>query len=112
MCAMGEVFCKEQSILQCLSCRRLPPLWSAVMPLASITEADVFWRKDGEEIHEGVEKGQILSNHDGTFQTSSELNVSLIKHEDWRKYDCVFQLSGLKEDIVTTLDKHKSDKLG
>uniref|UniRef100_A0A3B3IFK8 Ig-like domain-containing protein n=1 Tax=Oryzias latipes TaxID=8090 RepID=A0A3B3IFK8_ORYLA len=61
--------------------------------------ADLFWRKDGEEIHEGVEKGQILPNHDGTFQMSSELNVSLIKHEDWRRYDCVFQLSGLTEDI-------------
>uniref|UniRef100_A0A3P9KVB1 Ig-like domain-containing protein n=1 Tax=Oryzias latipes TaxID=8090 RepID=A0A3P9KVB1_ORYLA len=67
--------------------------------------ADLFWRKDGEEIHEGVEKGQILPNHDGTFQMSSELNVSLIKHEDWRRYDCVFQLSGLTEDIVSTLDK-------
>uniref|UniRef100_A0A3B3IFP4 Ig-like domain-containing protein n=1 Tax=Oryzias latipes TaxID=8090 RepID=A0A3B3IFP4_ORYLA len=67
--------------------------------------ADLFWRKDGEEIHEGVEKGQILPNHDGTFQMSSELNVSLIKHEDWRRYDCVFQLSGLAEDIVSMLDK-------
>uniref|UniRef100_A0A3B3HYA8 Ig-like domain-containing protein n=1 Tax=Oryzias latipes TaxID=8090 RepID=A0A3B3HYA8_ORYLA len=67
--------------------------------------ADLFWRKDGEEIHEGMEKGQILPNHDGTFQMSSELNVSLIKHEDWRRYDCVFQLSGLTEDIVSTLDK-------
>ncbi|RVE66601.1 hypothetical protein OJAV_G00109000 [Oryzias javanicus] len=69
--------------------------------------ANLFWSKDGEEIHEGVEKGQILPNHDGTFQMSSELNVSLIKHEDWRKYECVFQLSGLKEDIITTLDKTK-----
>uniref|UniRef100_A0A3P9LY90 Ig-like domain-containing protein n=1 Tax=Oryzias latipes TaxID=8090 RepID=A0A3P9LY90_ORYLA len=69
--------------------------------------ADLFWRKDGEEIHEGVEKGQILPNHDGTFQMSTELNVSLIKHEDWRRYDCVFQLSGLTEDIVSTLNKAK-----
>ncbi|RVE66599.1 hypothetical protein OJAV_G00108980 [Oryzias javanicus] len=67
--------------------------------------ADVFWRKDGEEIHEGVEKGQILPNHDGTFQMSSELNVSLIKHEHWKKYDCVFQLSELKEEILTPLNK-------
>lgn len=52
-----------------------------------------------------MEKGQILPNHDGTFQMSSELNVSLIKHEDWRRYDCVFQLSGLTEDIVSMLDK-------
>ncbi|RVE55454.1 hypothetical protein OJAV_G00236180 [Oryzias javanicus] len=76
----------EQSVLQCLSSKRLPPLWSAVMPLIYPDRADLFWRKDGEEIHEGVEKGQILPNHDGTFQMSSELNVSLIKHEDWRSF--------------------------
>uniref|UniRef100_A0A3B3C5L6 Ig-like domain-containing protein n=1 Tax=Oryzias melastigma TaxID=30732 RepID=A0A3B3C5L6_ORYME len=67
--------------------------------------ADLFWRKDGEEIHEGVEKGGILPNSDGTFQMSSELNISLIKHEDWRKYDCVFQLYGVKEEIIITLNK-------
>ncbi|RVE66600.1 hypothetical protein OJAV_G00108990 [Oryzias javanicus] len=67
--------------------------------------ADLFWRKDGEEIHEGVEKGEILPNHDGTFQMNSELNVLLIKHEDWRRYECVFQLYGVKDDIITTLDK-------
>ncbi|RVE55453.1 hypothetical protein OJAV_G00236170 [Oryzias javanicus] len=67
--------------------------------------SDLFWRKDGEEIHEGVEKGQILPNHDGTFQMSSELNISLVQHEDWRRYDCVFQLSGVKTDIITTLGK-------
>ncbi|KAF6719019.1 Major histocompatibility complex class I-related gene protein [Oryzias melastigma] len=70
-------------------------------------KADLFWRKDGEEIHEGVEKGEILPNHDGTFQMSSELNVSLVQHEDWKKYECVFQLSGVKEDIITTLNKAK-----
>uniref|UniRef100_A0A3B3C620 Ig-like domain-containing protein n=1 Tax=Oryzias melastigma TaxID=30732 RepID=A0A3B3C620_ORYME len=70
-----------------------------------LNRADLFWRKDGEEIHEDVEKGQILPNHDGTFQMSTDLNISLIKHEDWRKYDCVFQLYGVKEDIITTLNK-------
>ncbi|XP_024153109.1 zinc-alpha-2-glycoprotein-like isoform X2 [Oryzias melastigma] len=70
-------------------------------------KADLFWRKDGEEIHEGVEKGEILPNNDGTFQMSSELNVSLVQHEDWRTYDCVFQLYGVKEDIITTLNKAK-----
>ncbi|XP_024153136.1 major histocompatibility complex class I-related gene protein [Oryzias melastigma] len=69
--------------------------------------AKLFWMKDGQEIHEGVEKGEILSNNDGTFQMSSELDVSLVKHEDWSRYDCVFQLYGVKEDIITTLDKAK-----
>ncbi|XP_051812032.1 class I histocompatibility antigen, F10 alpha chain-like [Acanthochromis polyacanthus] len=67
--------------------------------------ADLFWRKDGEELHEDVDKGEILPNHDGTFQMSVDLNISSIAAEDWRKYDCVFQLSGVKDDIITKLDK-------
>ncbi|XP_051811991.1 class I histocompatibility antigen, F10 alpha chain-like isoform X2 [Acanthochromis polyacanthus] len=66
--------------------------------------ADLFWRKDGEELHEDVDKGEILPNHDGTFQMSVDLKISSIADEDWKKYDCVFQLSGVK-DINTKLDK-------
>ncbi|XP_051811446.1 BOLA class I histocompatibility antigen, alpha chain BL3-6-like [Acanthochromis polyacanthus] len=67
--------------------------------------ADLFWRKDGEELHEDVDKGEILPNHDGTFQMSVDLNISSITPEDWMKYDCVFQLSDVKDDIITKLDK-------
>ncbi|XP_035990254.1 major histocompatibility complex class I-related gene protein-like [Fundulus heteroclitus] len=67
--------------------------------------AEIFWRKDGKEIHEGVEKGEILMNNDGTFQMSAELNISSIQPEGWRRYDCVFQLSGAEDDIIVTLDK-------
>ncbi|XP_042338838.1 major histocompatibility complex class I-related gene protein-like, partial [Plectropomus leopardus] len=67
--------------------------------------AVMFWRKDGEEIHEDVDLGQILPNHDGSFQMSVDLNVSSVTPEDWRRYDCVFHLSGVKDDIVTKLDK-------
>nr|XP_046264766.1 major histocompatibility complex class I-related gene protein-like isoform X2 [Scatophagus argus] len=67
--------------------------------------ATLSWRKDGEELHEGVELGEILPNHDGTFQMSAELNLSSVTPEDWSRYTCVFQLSGVKEDIVTKLDK-------
>ncbi|KAM9340516.1 major histocompatibility complex class I-related gene protein-like isoform 1-T2 [Symphorus nematophorus] len=66
--------------------------------------ASLFWRKDGEELHEGVDHGEILPNHDGTFQMSVDLDVSSVKPADWSKYECVFQLSGVKED-VTKLDK-------
>ncbi|XP_047240006.1 major histocompatibility complex class I-related gene protein-like [Girardinichthys multiradiatus] len=65
----------------------------------------MFWRKDGEELHEGVEKGEILPNNDGTFQMSVDLNVSSVTGEDWRRYDCVFQFSGLKDSITTKLDR-------
>ncbi|XP_076611533.1 major histocompatibility complex class I-related protein 1-like isoform X2 [Chaetodon auriga] len=67
--------------------------------------ATLIWRKDGEELHEDVELGEILPNHDGTFQTSADLNVSSVPPEDWRRYDCVFHLSGVKDDDVTKLDK-------
>ncbi|XP_076609855.1 major histocompatibility complex class I-related protein 1-like isoform X2 [Chaetodon auriga] len=67
--------------------------------------ATLIWRKDGEELHEDVELGEILPNHDGTFQTSADLNVSSVPPEDWRRYDCVFHLSGVKDDVVTKLDQ-------
>uniref|UniRef100_A0A1A8F4C0 Mhc class I A n=1 Tax=Nothobranchius korthausae TaxID=1143690 RepID=A0A1A8F4C0_9TELE len=67
--------------------------------------AEMFWRKDGEEIHEGVDKGEILPNNDGTFQMSVDL--SPVPAEDLKKYECVFQLSGEKDDLVTRLEKPK-----
>uniref|UniRef100_A0A3Q3GAC2 Ig-like domain-containing protein n=1 Tax=Labrus bergylta TaxID=56723 RepID=A0A3Q3GAC2_9LABR len=66
--------------------------------------AMMFWRKDGEELHEDVDNGEILPNHDGSFQISADLQLP---SDDWGKYDCVFQLSGVKEDIVTKLDKRE-----
>uniref|UniRef100_A0A8C4DU76 Ig-like domain-containing protein n=1 Tax=Dicentrarchus labrax TaxID=13489 RepID=A0A8C4DU76_DICLA len=67
--------------------------------------ATLIWRKDGEELHEDVDHGEILPNHDGSFQMSVDLNLSSVTPEDWRRYDCVFQLSGVKNNIVTKLDK-------
>uniref|UniRef100_A0A3P9NJ13 Ig-like domain-containing protein n=1 Tax=Poecilia reticulata TaxID=8081 RepID=A0A3P9NJ13_POERE len=67
--------------------------------------AVLFWRREEEEIHEGVEHGEILQNNDGTFQMTVGLSVSVIPPKDWRKYDCVFQLYGVSEDIVTPLNK-------
>ncbi|XP_071395199.1 major histocompatibility complex class I-related gene protein-like isoform X2 [Centroberyx affinis] len=64
----------------------------------------LFWTRDGEELQDLMDQGEILPNHDGTFQTSIQLDVSSVKPEDWGKYKCVFQLSGVKEDIVTKLD--------
>uniref|UniRef100_A0A671YQU3 Major histocompatibility complex class I-related gene protein-like n=1 Tax=Sparus aurata TaxID=8175 RepID=A0A671YQU3_SPAAU len=69
--------------------------------------ASLAWRKDGEELHEEVDHGEILSNHDGTFQMSVDLNLSSVTPEDWTRYDCVFQLSGVKEDIITKLEEDR-----
>uniref|UniRef100_A0A8C5HPC7 Ig-like domain-containing protein n=1 Tax=Gouania willdenowi TaxID=441366 RepID=A0A8C5HPC7_GOUWI len=54
--------------------------------------AVMFWRKDQEKVLEGVDHGEMLPNHDGSFQMSVDLNISLIRAEDWSRYDCVFQL--------------------
>ncbi|TDH03723.1 hypothetical protein EPR50_G00145080 [Perca flavescens] len=67
--------------------------------------AMMFWRKDGEELHEDVDLGEILPNHDGSFQMSVDLDLSSVPAEDWRRYDCVFHLSGVEDDIITKLDK-------
>ncbi|XP_051251236.1 major histocompatibility complex class I-related gene protein isoform X7 [Dicentrarchus labrax] len=67
--------------------------------------ATLIWRKDGVELHEDVDHGEILPNHDESFQMSVDLNLSSVPPEDWRRYDCVFQLSGVKNDIVIRLDK-------
>ncbi|XP_067335078.1 class I histocompatibility antigen, Gogo-OKO alpha chain-like [Channa argus] len=65
----------------------------------------MFWRKDGQELHEDVDHGEILPNPDRTFQMRVDLNISSIKPEDWRRYDCVFQLFAVKKNITTKLDK-------
>ncbi|KAM8766867.1 major histocompatibility complex class I-related gene protein-like [Acanthopagrus schlegelii] len=67
--------------------------------------ASLVWRKDGEELHEEVDHGEILPNHDGTFQMSVDLKLSSVTPEDWTRYDCVFQLSGVNEDKITKLEK-------
>uniref|UniRef100_A0A671UNI2 Ig-like domain-containing protein n=1 Tax=Sparus aurata TaxID=8175 RepID=A0A671UNI2_SPAAU len=69
--------------------------------------ASLVWRKDGEELHEEVDHGEILPNHDGSFQVSVDLNLSSVTPEDWTRYDCVFQLSGVKEEIITKLEKDR-----
>uniref|UniRef100_A0AAZ1XV49 Ig-like domain-containing protein n=1 Tax=Oreochromis aureus TaxID=47969 RepID=A0AAZ1XV49_OREAU len=63
--------------------------------------AEMFWRKDGEELHEDVHKGEILPNNDETFQMSVDLKLSSVKPEDWERYDCVFQFSGISPWVNT-----------
>uniref|UniRef100_A0A672FFE9 Class I histocompatibility antigen, F10 alpha chain-like n=2 Tax=Salarias fasciatus TaxID=181472 RepID=A0A672FFE9_SALFA len=66
--------------------------------------ADLFWKKDEEELHEDVVKGEILPNHDGSFQMSVDLDLSGLKDEDWGRYSCVFHLAGGQE-VSKRLDK-------
>ncbi|XP_041665511.1 class I histocompatibility antigen, F10 alpha chain-like [Cheilinus undulatus] len=69
--------------------------------------AVMFWRKDGEELHKlhkDAHQGEILPNPDGSFQMSVDLELP---SGDWEKYECVFQLTGVKEDIITRLEKRE-----
>ncbi|XP_061617080.1 H-2 class I histocompatibility antigen, D-D alpha chain-like isoform X1 [Phyllopteryx taeniolatus] len=66
--------------------------------------AALFWRKDGEELHEDVETGETLRNHDGTFQMTADLKAEVTDEAEGR-YECVFQLSGVEDDIVVKLER-------
>ncbi|KAM4725941.1 major histocompatibility complex class I-related gene protein isoform 5-T5 [Anableps anableps] len=66
--------------------------------------AEMFWRKDGDEVHDGVVKGEIVPNNDGSFQMSVDIDLSSVAAEHWPKYECVFQLSGAS-DITSRLEK-------
>ncbi|KAM8876288.1 major histocompatibility complex class I-related gene protein-like [Synchiropus picturatus] len=66
--------------------------------------AILFWTKDGEELHEDVDIGEVLPNPDGTFQMRAQLKLS-DPFEAWERFTCVFQLAGVKEDLLTNLDK-------
>ncbi|XP_030202840.1 major histocompatibility complex class I-related gene protein-like [Gadus morhua] len=63
----------------------------------------VFWRRDGQELHEQVDPGEVLPNHDGTFQVSLDLYLTAVPQEDWGRYECVVQLRGI-EDTSIPLD--------
>ncbi|CAL8299740.1 unnamed protein product [Lota lota] len=63
----------------------------------------VFWRRDGQELQEHVDQGEVLPNHDGTFQVSVDLDLASVPQEDWGRYECVVQLKGI-EDMSTPLD--------
>ncbi|KAK0151301.1 Major histocompatibility complex class I-related gene protein [Merluccius polli] len=63
----------------------------------------VFWMRDGDELYEHVDHGEVLPNPDGTFQVSVDLDLASVPQEDWRRYECVVKLKGI-EDISTRLD--------
>ncbi|KAK0155645.1 Major histocompatibility complex class I-related gene protein [Merluccius polli] len=80
-----------------------PPQWCAMLQASTLTRVVVFWRRDGDELYEHVDHGEVLPNPDGTFQVSVDLDLTSVPREDWRRYECVVQLKGI-EDISTRLD--------
>ncbi|KAJ8000089.1 hypothetical protein DPEC_G00201230 [Dallia pectoralis] len=67
---------------------------------------NVTWKKDGQEQKQDVEIGETLPNNDGTFQKSVHLTVN---PEEWKnhKYQCVVQVSGIKEDFIMDLTENE-----
>ncbi|XP_077447467.1 class I histocompatibility antigen, F10 alpha chain-like [Stigmatopora argus] len=63
-------------------------------------DALLFWTKDGRKISKGVVREETLPNHDGTFQVAAHLKAA----DPSARYECVFQLAGVPEDIVVPLD--------
>ncbi|XP_077446594.1 uncharacterized protein LOC144067004 [Stigmatopora argus] len=63
-------------------------------------DAILFWKKDGQKVSKGVEREDTLPNHDGTFQVSAHLRAA----DPGARYECVFQLAGVPDDIVVPLD--------
>ncbi|XP_026148657.1 major histocompatibility complex class I-related gene protein-like [Mastacembelus armatus] len=75
---------KVKTSPQCLSSRR-PSLSPVSCHAAGFypDKAEMFWRKDGEQLHEDVDHGEILPNHDGTFQMRVDPNLSSVTAGDW-----------------------------
>ncbi|XP_077446928.1 class I histocompatibility antigen, F10 alpha chain-like [Stigmatopora argus] len=63
-------------------------------------DAILFWKKDGQKLSRGVEREETLANHDGTFQVAAHLRAA----DPSARYECVFQLAGVPDDIVVPLD--------
>uniref|UniRef100_A0A3Q2DUA5 Ig-like domain-containing protein n=1 Tax=Cyprinodon variegatus TaxID=28743 RepID=A0A3Q2DUA5_CYPVA len=63
--------------------------------------AEMFWSIDRVEIHDGVNRGEILPNNDGTFQMTVDIDLSSVPPEDWTNYECVFQFSGIMLDFIS-----------
>ncbi|XP_068188876.1 major histocompatibility complex class I-related gene protein-like [Antennarius striatus] len=71
-------------------------------------KATLIWRKDGKILRENVTPRETLPNHDNTFQMSVDLKLSSVAPEDWERYDCVFELSGVNDGSISIrLDRDK-----
>ncbi|KAI4893481.1 hypothetical protein NFI96_006758 [Prochilodus magdalenae] len=60
----------------------------------------ISWKKNGEDLNEGVELRETLPNQDRTFQRRSVLTVSPEELDRNKKYTCVLQHCGLQKEMV------------
>ncbi|XP_028819615.1 major histocompatibility complex class I-related gene protein-like, partial [Denticeps clupeoides] len=72
----------------------------------------ISWQKDGQELHEDVDVGETLPNHDGTFQKRAELKVT---PDVWKKnqFTCVVEhKSGDPIHMILTEEKIRTNSAG
>uniref|UniRef100_A0AAY4CGW8 Ig-like domain-containing protein n=1 Tax=Denticeps clupeoides TaxID=299321 RepID=A0AAY4CGW8_9TELE len=69
----------------------------------------ISWQKDGQDLHEDVDVGETLPNHDGTFQKRAELNMT---SDVWKKnqFTCVVEhKSGDPIHMILTEEKIRTN---
>uniref|UniRef100_A0AAY4CK41 Ig-like domain-containing protein n=1 Tax=Denticeps clupeoides TaxID=299321 RepID=A0AAY4CK41_9TELE len=72
----------------------------------------ISWQKDGQDLHEDVDVGETLSNHDGTFQKRAELKMT---PDVWKKnqFSCVVeQKRGDPIHMILTGEKIRTNSAG
>ncbi|XP_028821915.1 BOLA class I histocompatibility antigen, alpha chain BL3-7-like [Denticeps clupeoides] len=72
----------------------------------------ISWQKDGQDLHEDVDVGETLPNHDGTFQKRAELKVT---PDVWKKnqFTCVVEhKSGDPIHMILTEKKIRTNSAG
>uniref|UniRef100_A0AAY4CM10 Ig-like domain-containing protein n=1 Tax=Denticeps clupeoides TaxID=299321 RepID=A0AAY4CM10_9TELE len=75
-------------------------------------KVNISWQKDGQDLHEDVDVGETLSNHDGTFQKRAELKVT---PDVWKKnqFTCVVEhKSGDPIHMILTEEKIRTNNAG
>uniref|UniRef100_A0AAY4CPR1 Ig-like domain-containing protein n=1 Tax=Denticeps clupeoides TaxID=299321 RepID=A0AAY4CPR1_9TELE len=69
----------------------------------------ISWQKDRKELHEDVDVGETLPNHDGTFQKRAKLNIA---PDVWKKnqFTCVVEhKSGDPIHMILTEEKIRTN---
>ncbi|XP_028821922.1 class I histocompatibility antigen, Non-RT1.A alpha-1 chain-like isoform X2 [Denticeps clupeoides] len=72
----------------------------------------INWQKDGQNLHEDVDVGETLPNHDGTFQKRAELKMT---PDVWKKnqFTCVVEhKSGDPIHMILTEEKIRTNSAG
>ncbi|XP_028821947.1 BOLA class I histocompatibility antigen, alpha chain BL3-7-like [Denticeps clupeoides] len=69
----------------------------------------ISWQKDGQELHEDVDVGETLPNHDGTFQKRAELKVTPDERKK-NQFTCVVEhKSGDPIHMILTEEKIRTN---